>query len=300
MRKLPCCPVWIKVTLAAIALVLLVHIFAFTSCTIPSTGMENSLYQGERVLVNKWSYGFRLPFSTVRWGEKRAGKGDLVLFNNPNPRVPQVPVYNREPFISRIVGIPGDTLMLNDELWATDEQVLSPDSKSLYAYPHTDEEQMQEAMRAAHITGNQLIGYTEGKYIRSFSHYEYYLLGQALPAGIGLQPLYPNDISQSHPLVIPARGKAVKIYPWNVTLLYNTIVRHEQKQASVKGDTLFVGGQAVDTYTFSKDYYWMVANNPVNLCDSRLFGLVPDDHLIGQVWLIWFSSRKERLFRKVQ
>ena len=45
------------------SLVLLVKTFAFTSCTIPSTGMENSLYQGERVLVNKWSYGFRVPFS---------------------------------------------------------------------------------------------------------------------------------------------------------------------------------------------------------------------------------------------
>lgn len=286
--------------LAAVLLVLLIHIFAFTSCTIPSSGMENSLYQGERVWVNKWSYGFRLPFSTVRWMARQAEKGDIVLFNNPNPRTPQVAVYNRELFISRIVGVPGDTLMLNKELWVTDEQVLSPDSKSLYAYPHTAEEQMQAAMQSAHITGNQLVGYTDGKYIRSFSHYEYYLLGQELGGEIPLQPLYPNDVSQSHPLVIPARGKSVKVYPWNVTLLYNTIVRHEHKAASVKGDTLWVGGKPVDTYTFSKDYYWMVANNPVNLCDSRLFGLVPDDHLIGNVCCIWFSSRKERLFRKVQ
>lgn len=48
--------------LTAVVLVLLIKTFAFTSCTIPSTGMENSLYQGERVLVNKWSYGFRVPF----------------------------------------------------------------------------------------------------------------------------------------------------------------------------------------------------------------------------------------------
>lgn len=48
--------------LTAVVLVLLIKTFAFTSCTIPSTGMENSLHQGERVLVNKWSYGFRVPF----------------------------------------------------------------------------------------------------------------------------------------------------------------------------------------------------------------------------------------------
>ena len=60
--RIPCIPVWIKAMLTAVILVLLVKTFAFTSCTIPSTGMENSLYQGERVLVNKWSYGLRMPF----------------------------------------------------------------------------------------------------------------------------------------------------------------------------------------------------------------------------------------------
>ena len=284
----------------AIVLVLLVKTFAFTSCTIPSTGMENSLYQGERVLVNKWSYGFRVPFSRWRWLEKTAGKGDIVLFNNPNPRSPHTAVGNRELFISRLVGVPGDTLMLNDELWVTDEQVLSPDSKSLYVYPHTEEERMQRVMREVNITGNQLVGYTEGKYMRSFSHYEYYLLKQALAGKVELVPLYDRDISKSHPFVIPARGKEVKVYPWNVTLLYNTIIRHEGRQATVKGDTLWVEGKPVQAYTFSKNYYWMASNNPVNLCDSRLFGLVPDDHLIGKAWLIWFSSRKGRLFQKVQ
>lgn len=293
-------PLWIKAMLTAVVVVLLIKAFAFTSCTIPSTGMENSLYQGERVLVNKWSYGLRVPFSTWRWLEKPVGKGDIVLFNNPNPRSPQTAVGNRELFISRCVGVPGDTLMLNEELLVTDEQVLSPDSKSLYVYPHGQEDAVLDAMQAVNIKGNQLVGYTEGKYIRSFSHYEYYLLRQKLAGEVNLVPLYRKDISKSHPLVIPAKGKSVKVYPWNVTLLCNTIVRHEGKQASVKGDTLYVSGKPVQAYTFSKNYYWMASNNPVNLCDSRLFGLVPDDHLIGKAWRIWFSSKKGRLFQEVQ
>ena len=107
-------------------------------------------------------------------------------------------------------------------------------------------------------------------------------------------------MSKSHPFVIPAKGKPVKVYPWNVTLLCNTIMRHEGKQASVKGDTLLVEGKPVSAYTFKKNYYWMASNNPINLCDSRLFGLVPDDHLIGKAWRIWFSSRKGRFFERVQ
>lgn len=293
-------PLWIKAMLTAVVVVLLIKAFAFTSCTIPSTGMENSLYQGERVLVNKWSYGLRMPFSTLRLAGKPVGKGDIVLFNNPNPRSPHTAVGNRELFISRCVGIPGDTLMLNEELLVTDEQVLSPDSKSLYVYPHAAEEALADAMKAVNIKDNRLVGYTDGKYIRSFSHYEYYLLRQKLAGEVNLVPLYRKDVSKSHPLVIPAKGKAVKVYPWNVTLLCNTIVRHEGKQASVKGDTLYVSGQPVQSYTFGKNYYWMASNNPVNLCDSRLFGLVPDDHLIGKAWRIWFSSGKGRLFQKVQ
>lgn len=297
---IPHIPVWIKAVLTAVVVVLLVNTFAFTSCTIPSTGMENSLYQGERVLVNKWSYGFRAPFSTWRWLERPVGKGDIALFNNPNPRSPHTTVSNRELFISRVVGMPGDTLMLNDELLVTNEQVLSPDSKSLYVYPHTEEERLLDAMRSVNIKGNQLVGYADGKYIRSFSHYEYYLLKQELAGKIELLPLYRKEVSKSHPFVIPAKGKAVKVYPWNVALLCNTIVRHEGKQASVKGDTLYVNGKPVQAYTFDKNYYWMASNNPVNLCDSRLFGFVPHDHLIGKAWRIWFSTRKGRLFQEVQ
>ena len=65
-------------------------------------------------------------------------------------------------FISRVVGVPGDTLMLNDELWVTDEQVLSPDSKSLYVYSHTEEETMQAAMQQVNIQGKQVVGYARG------------------------------------------------------------------------------------------------------------------------------------------
>ena len=53
---------WILAFAGAVAVVLLLRGFAFTSCLIPSTGMENSIFQGERILVNKWSYGLRIPF----------------------------------------------------------------------------------------------------------------------------------------------------------------------------------------------------------------------------------------------
>jgi signal peptidase I len=293
-------PLWLKAGLTAALVVVLWDGLAFTSCTIPSTGMENTLYQGERVWVNRWSYGWRVPFTTLRVGQGRVRRGDVVLFNNPNPQSLSTPVAWRELFISRCVGLPGDTLMLNANLMVSNERTVSPDSKALYSYPIEDDDTLSTLMRQVGIRGNCLVGYAGGRYIRSFSHYEYYLLRQkGLTAG-RLKPVASAAGGDSHPLVVPQRGKAVKVYPWNAALLCNTLLRHEGRRAAVKGDTLWVDGKAVTEVTFRKDYYWMASNNPLNLCDSRLFGLVPQSHLIGRACRIWFPKERARFFQEVQ
>lgn len=297
--RIPRIPVWLKVFALAMLVVLLVRTFAVTSCSIPFTGMENTLYQGERVLVNKWSYGLRLPFSTIRLGAQQPEKGDVVLFNNPLSRN-EAPVYARELFISRCVGVPGDTLMMDDQLLVTGKQVQSPDSKQLYVYSHSAEDTLMQVMKELGIADNPLVGYASGNYIRSFSHYEHYLLRQRLGTVVELHPVHANDTTQSHPFVIPQKGKPVKVYPWNKTLLCNTIIRHEHRKASVKGDTLYVEGKPVEAYAFQNDYYWMASNNPLNLSDSRLFGLVPFECLVGKAYRIWYSSDKDRIFQLVQ
>ena len=96
--------------------VLLLRGCAFTSCLIPSTGMENSIFQGERILVNKWSYGLRLPMMSFlsyhRWGERPVKRQDIVVFNNP-ARIQQPVIDRREVYISRCIGVPGDTLLVD-------------------------------------------------------------------------------------------------------------------------------------------------------------------------------------------
>ena len=293
-------PFYLKNLFTAIVILWLVKTFAFISCSIPSTGMENTLYQGEKVLVNKWSYGLRIPFTNIHFLPERVKKGEVVLFNNPTPANKETPVFARRLFISRCIGTPGDTLMLNNELLVTGQNALSPDSKLLYAYPYQEEDTLLFTLQQLNIEGNLLIGYADGQYMRTFSHYEHYLLKQRLGDALHIHPVHSNDTTNSHPFVIPAKGKTVQIYPWNVTLLCNTILHHEGRKASIKNDTLLVDNKPVTSYTFQKDYYWMVSNNPVNLSDSRLFGLVPHDHLIGRATYIWYSSQNERIFQPIQ
>ena len=287
---------WILAFAGAIVIVLLLRGFAFTSCLIPSTGMENSLFQGERILVNKWSYGLRLPlmsaFSYHRWRERPVQKRDIVVFNNP-AGIQQPTIDRREIYISRCIGTPGDTLLV-DSLFSVSspEAQLNPDKKRLYTYPAAKEQLITSLMQTLSITNDGLMGSNDSTHVRSFSRYEYYLLEQAISDQNWIQPLTEKSEKELKPLIVPGKGKALRVYPWNITLLRNTLVMHEGKQAEIKNDTLYIDGKPTQHCFFTKDYYWMASNNSVNLSDSRLFGFVPQDHIIGKASLIWFSKEK--------
>ena len=287
---------WIFAFAGAIAVVLLLRGFAFTSCLIPSTGMENSLFQGERILVNKWSYGLRVPlmslFSYHRWCERSVRQQDVVVFNNP-AAIGQPTIDRREIYISRCIGTPGDTLLV-DSLFSVSspEAQFNPDKKRLYSYPATKEQLITSLMQTLSITNDGLMGSNDSTHVRSFSRYEYYLLEQAISDQNWIQPLTEKSEKELKPLIVPGKGKALRVYPWNITLMRNTLVMHEGKQAEIKNDTLYIDGKPTQHCFFTKDYYWMASNNSVNLSDSRLFGFVPQDHIIGKASLIWFSKEK--------
>lgn len=267
-----------------------------TSCLIPSSGMENSLYRGERILVNKWSYGLRLPFMKLwgyhRWAARPVQKEDIVVFNNP-AHLPQKTIDRREVFISRCIGLPGDTLQVDSLFAVIPSEKHAPDQKFLYSYPRQRERQMDSLLRLLHIGPNKVLTQDSARSIRSFSRYEYYLLEQAMRGEGWLERTVKEDPAAGwRPLVVPRKGSAVRVYPWNRTLLCNTLVLHEKRQAEVRNDTLYVDGKPTRHCVFRKNYYWMAADNSINLSDSRLFGFVPEDHLIGRAEVIWFSKEQ--------
>lgn len=267
-----------------------------TSYSIPSSGMENSLYRGERILVNKWSYGLRLPFMGLwgyhRWAERPVHKDDILVFNNP-ANLLQATIDRKEVFISRCLGVPGDTLLVDSLFSVIPSEKNAPDQKFLYTYPQKKEKQLDSLLTILSIRPNALLGQDTVNNVRSFSRYEYYLLEQALGSNNWIKPIDKEDsVEVLKPLIIPGKGKAVRVYPWNMTLLRNTLVLHEKKRAEIKNDTLYIEGKPAQHCYFTKDYYWVGANNPINLSDSRLFGLVPKDHVIGKATVIWFSKEQ--------
>ncbi|MCC8188709.1 MAG: S26 family signal peptidase [Bacteroides sp.] len=284
---------WLIVVGVAVGVALLLNGFVGSSCLIPYSGMENTLYPGDRIVVNKWSYGLRLPlmkyFPYRRWKERAVRNGEIVVFNNPADLKHPV-IDQRALFIGRCVGSPGDTVLLDSLFFVvTSPSVTGPDQKALYTYPREKESRLDSLLTRLSIDNSERMGEDDSLYVRSLSRYEYYLICQELQPEAWITPLQTQEEIAYH-LMVPGKGKTIKIYPWNMELMRNTLKVHENRDAEIRGDTLYVDGVASPYCCFTRDYYWIASNHAANLTDSRLFGFVPEDHLIGKPAFVWFSK----------
>lgn len=261
----------------AIVLVVTVLVLFLLRCyvvepfSVPYEGMEPTLNEGDRILVNKWNYGSSVSVN----------RGDIMVFHNPGEK-PEVEIEDRALFIARIYGMPGDTLMLDRQLVPIDAQPVDIKVKRVYHYPAMCEVRMLQIIDSLGIEGS-FVGNGTSSHSRQFNYDEILKVRKAVNNSFTLICTTPDVPTRAFPYVVPKKGEPVVVTSWNMTLLCNTINYHEGHKAVIKADSLYVDGSKVKQYSFTHDYYWAMCDNTLNLNDSRLFGLIPDNHLFGRM-----------------
>lgn len=303
-----------KVILITLLIVFCIRTFLAEPYTVSSVQMENSLLQGDRILVDKTAYGVRLPITVLsipfsfdnvlgmksysdllqapyfRIGESKVSKNDIILFNNPMET--EKPLDKRSLILSRCVGIPGDSIeVAGSQLRINkNDYIFSPEIIREYSIKANHKKETEEAMEDMEIPLRAFVSKGDSL-IFSLSNMESFILSEVLPDSIQPKPVI--DSLLRYKFLIPFRGKSVSIDSQSILLYKQVILSEQYDKARFTDDTLWLDGVSQGSYTFQDDYYWVLSDNISDTTDSRVLGFIPFRNIIGKAKYIWYSSDKE-------
>ena len=229
------------------------------------------------------------------------------------------PVDKRENYIKRCVALPGDEVRIVDgELFVNDKpQEKVGDVQYCYTI-------RTSSPLSAYAVENMGITEMSGNGASYFTPLTESMVEQMLKMDnvISVERFTAEDEAFPHneaynwtadnfgPLWIPKKGETIELNEKTWPLYERVIDVYEDNDVEVRGGEYYINGEKCDKYTFKMDYYWMMGDNRHNSADSRYWGFVPEDHIVGKASFIWLSLdanksfpaniRWERLFNKVR
>ena len=251
---------WKNLLYAAIA-ALLIKTFLIETSRVPTGSMEQTIMVGDFLFVNKFVYGSssprNIPFTNVTLpyfqlpAISEPEKGDIIVFEYPGDRDVLQPTEILN-YVKRCVGEPGDTIEIKNK-----------------------------------------VVYINGKELHKPTHIQY-LMPNILPKSYTRADIFPEgsgwNKDQYGPLVIPKKGDVVKLNKENIFIYKTLINRNFNKDVvSINNGKIYIDGKIAEEYEIPQDYYFAMGDNRDDSADSRYWGFVPREKIIGEALMIYWS-----------
>lgn len=321
---------WIRAFLVALVFLVLFRFFVFDITSISNSSMQATLLAGDVVLVNKYNYGARMPLRIIpqfivnaffttdslplikqlpywRFASNRNFQHyDLILFNTPVQHFR--PIDQRPKQIRRLVALPGEQVEIHkSSVYVNGRKFDEPRTiQRNYEVLAKDPARIESLIQLFAIreggrikkTDRFVFPFTQSKVdsIRLFEgirRIKPYLAddsdGLPIVMGKNSEKWTADDFG---PVVVPYKGMKINLDSKNPDQYLYHLLHHERRKFIFRNDSVFWDGVHVKEYEFTMDYYFVLGDNRHNTSDSRMWGFVPENHIVGRISAIVFSFNK--------
>lgn len=319
---------WFLLIILIISITTSIKLFIADSYLVPSGSMEQTILPSDYIIANKLSYGSRWPqsplqiswfnllalndhlfpwFRDTKWSYRRWPKGDDI--SRDDVIVFEGPWKKKTVLVKRCKGLPGDLIELKeDQLYINNKPITEPETVA-YTYRTTLPDSLINSLTGLQDKSLRMFYVSDSRDYILHPGYAQRLRQKFGKNSVQVKPFEEGEDNNYGPVILPYKGLNVNLYSYRQEIKpYKTAIQEfEGVHFEMSGDTILINGKPDSMFTFQNNYYFMMGDNRNGSMDSRVWGMVPEQNMIGKATMIWFSKgnnkgeiRWKRIFKKIE